>query len=76
MLRELASEKPPVIVDVPASIRGRSMRHYPEMLSFLHQHYCFHETMIGRNERVADIYHLRAKGEQCDRLPPPLFHLK
>jgi 4-amino-4-deoxy-L-arabinose transferase-like glycosyltransferase len=72
LLRELEAEKPPLILDVPNSIHGRSIRRYPQLSAYVDQHYCFRETVFGRNGRIADIYHRRGEGEDCTRQPPPI----
>jgi hypothetical protein len=71
LLRELESEKPALVVDVPNSIHGRGIRRYPPLVSYLDQKYCFVETIVGRNGRTAHIYHRRGNAQTCQRLPPP-----
>jgi hypothetical protein len=75
LLRELDSERPPLVLDVPNSMHGRSMRRYPELAHYLEQHYCFRTTVFGRNNRIADVYHRRDADEACMQPFPPLVPL-
>ncbi len=72
LIRELETERPPLIIDEPSSMRGRSIRRYDVLASYLKTHYCYETTVIGHNERRADMYHRRAQGVVCTKPNPPL----
>jgi hypothetical protein len=72
LLQELEHERPPLIVDVPNSMRGRSMRRYPELNRYIEDHYCFDTTIVGHNGRVADMYLRRNDDQPCRKSPPPM----
>lgn len=72
LIQELEAERPPLIVDVPVSIRGRSMRRYSELAAYLAERYCYVTTVPGRNGRIADMYHRRVDGSPCPKTNPPM----
>ena len=76
LIQELEDERPPLIIDVPTSMDGRSMRRYPSLASHLEANYCFAITIFGHNGRVADIYHRRTDARPCPLAPPRLPEIK
>jgi hypothetical protein len=75
LLQELTAQSPALILDIPNSMHGRSIRRYPELERHLEQHYCFGKTLMGKNNRIADIYHRRHADESCEQTFPPMVPL-
>ena len=69
LIRELEANQPELVLDVPSSLRGRSMRRYEQLAAWLERSYCYEATIVGRNSHVADVY--RRKSGECSRSMPP-----
>lgn len=69
LIRELDANRPELVLDVPSSMRGRSMRRYEQLAAWLEGSYCYEATIVGRNGHVADAY--RRKRGECSRAMPP-----
>ncbi|MBI5531222.1 MAG: hypothetical protein HY898_00800 [Deltaproteobacteria bacterium] len=69
LLRELELEQPELILDVPNSLRNRSMRRYEMLASYVESMYCYEATIVGRNGHTSDIY--RRRHGDCARPMPP-----
>ena len=68
LLRELDASKPELVLDVPSSMRGRSMRRYDQLAAWLERGYCYETTIVGRNSHVASVYR-RKRGECANPMP-------
>ena len=64
-LAELKSARPEMIIDVPDSMMGRSIRNIPEFDAFLTREYCFDRYFRGHPGRVASVWRLRTE-DSCD----------
>jgi len=71
LLRDLDESRPALVLDVPTSIGGRSMRAYPDLAQYLDRDFCFDRTMAGRNDRIVHVYLRRQTSAPCEH-PPPL----
>jgi general stress protein CsbA len=72
LIQELEHAKPPLIVDVPVSMRGRSMRRYQQLADYVDRNYCYDSSVVGRNGRTAYMYQRRNDDRPCGKAPPPL----
>lgn len=71
LLSDLQSSPVGMVLDVPTSIGGRSLRAYPDLAGFLDRHFCFDRTMAGRNDRIVHIYLPKRDDAPCEHAPPP-----
>jgi hypothetical protein len=72
LMRELDASAAELVLDVPAPLRGRGMRRYPELAAYLETRYCYETTLRGRNGRAADVFRRKhAAAEVCPRGFPP-----
>ena len=71
LLRELREERPAIILDVPLSVTGRSLRAYPELVDFLDDGYCYERTIAGGNDRLVHAYLRKKSDGPCEKAPPP-----
>ena len=72
LIEELEQTKNPLIVDVPVSMRGRSIRRYRQLADYVDRTYCYDTTIVGRNGRTAHMYLRRHDDRPCPKPPPPL----
>ncbi len=71
LLRDLDASRPALVLDVPISVGGRSMRDYPDLAAYLDEHFCFDRTIAGRNDRLTHVYVRRDPGTACEHTAPP-----
>ncbi|MCU0692578.1 MAG: hypothetical protein MUF54_14350, partial [Polyangiaceae bacterium] len=72
MLQELAHARPPLVVDVPDTLHGRSIRRYDELAAFVESNYCFDTSLQTGGGRLAFIYRRRDLSGPCTQPLPPL----
>lgn len=72
LIRELQATRPPLILDVPLSMKGRGMRRYAELRNYLDAHYCFERTLHGGADRLVHVYVRKTGSEACTRNAPEL----
>jgi hypothetical protein len=67
LIRELTRNDPQLIVDVPSSLRGRSLKRYKFLADFVNDRYCFESRVKGKNGRIADFYRRRHGTDPCGK---------
>lgn len=61
LLSELVQARPPLILDIPAQLRGFSMTRVPELKTLLARDYCDLGDVSGRGGRTARFYLLKGR---------------